>query len=245
MSVKALFFKILDAWYIRKYKQIQPSQHDKTVKRLMMLMGLVALLNGCSVSHEVIKFDPTLMSSQWGGDRYYKLEGKALVLTDPDDDQRITSFAPPTICSDEHILDIQLGAFAAGGATLAFGKVFTDGADWRNPPTQFDTYKVIVRPYVSSFFYDIDNCGTWSPLVAKMEATVSISIFDNKENMIWEHSYQSGPFQNEPADASGSNFSSLVSTALHQKIKELMARATFDFANTQMQKIAPFLQLEQ
>jgi hypothetical protein len=216
---------------------IQLSRHDRTVAWLFILVVLVTLLSGCGlIVHDRAAFEPGLLSSSTSSSPY-KLTGKVLVLTDSQDDQRISSIAPESFFGGLTRLEIPLGAIAGESARSAFDGLFTDGADWLNPPAQFANYAFVVRPYVSSFSYHWENTFS-GPVVAVMETTVSVSILDNSGNMIWEHSYQSGPFRGEPVEPPIDNAQDR-SPAIHQKIQELMDRAALDFSGTQFRKIAP------
>jgi hypothetical protein len=218
-------------------QQIQSSRRDRTSTCLLIFVGIVTLLNGCG-SHDKVNYEPALLNTP-AYSSSYKLEGKVLVLTDNQDDQRMSSFAPESIFGSATRVEIPLGRIVGESATSAFGQLFANGADWLNPPAKFANYSVVVRPHVTSFSFRYDN--TWSgPVVAVMETAVSVSILDNTGKVMWERSYQSGPFSGKPVKPP-INDAQHMSPAIHQKIHDLMVRAALDFGDFQFQQYKPLM----
>lgn len=222
------------------------SGHASRAALFPLFIGSMVIVIACT--HQALPFDPDLMAAA-EGTHHYKLEGKALILTNANDDQRIESFAPEggiTALGSGSRLDIAFGPLAGGAASLAFGVVFTDGADWRSAAATVPDsgYAVIVRPSVSSFSYHLER--TWSGEVnVDMSLVASVSILNNDGTILWSHAYDSGWFRGDVFDPEHDSLAYAVSKALHRKLYDLMGRAAFEFASDQARKVAPFINIEE
>ena len=224
--------------FIRKLVSSQAFDlpHGSRAAAWLLLAAAVTLPSGCV--HDRVKFEPDLLNTP-GYMLSHKIEGKALILTDALDDQRVNSYAPRNHGFGAWSrLELPMGRIVGESATSAFGELFADGADWLNPPVTKGNYTAVVCPHLITFSYRFTNTFS-QPVVEVMETSVSISILDNADKVIWEHSYQSGPFQGDAFEPSRDDVAKSVGPVIQRKLHELMVRAALDFADSQFQQHSP------
>jgi hypothetical protein len=180
---------------------------------------VVALLAGCTY---VGKYNPRYLVP-WRIDPAQKLDGRALILTEVQDDAFVYSGHPTGFTGCANTLRLPLGVLARQSAMLVFGGLFREGVSTSNDRSRLDGYQAVISPRIVSFAYNYE----WSLLsTTTIFLSVSVSRLDAHGNVVFEKTYDSGPV--EGGSATGDAAGEAMNKAAHVTLQDLMLQAATD-----------------
>jgi hypothetical protein len=194
------------------------------VRRLSILLAGLAGLAGCT-------FATTFNASyfpQRPVPEDQRIDGRVLVLTDPQDDAYVYSGSPTSFTGSATTLTLPLGQITREAAAAAFTNVFRGGAEKSNDRSGLDRYRTIVTPRVKSFTYEYNalrNLGfAATPQVA---VQVTVTLVDAQGKPALQRTYDSGTIDGDTYVISGAP-GERVAKAAHEALFDLMMKAAVD-----------------
>lgn len=192
--------------------------------RFLTILAAAAFIAGCA---HTATYNASHFAVQRLGDDQ-RLDGRALILTESQDDAYTFSGKPTSFTGGGTTLTIPLGLIAREAATLAFGDLFRGGVDKSNDRSNLRTYAAVVSPRVTGFSYEynaLKNVGF--AITPTVVVSVSLSLLDEQGKSFWEKTYESGSFEGDTYVISGSPGED-VGKAAHRAIYGLMLKAAGD-----------------
>lgn len=192
--------------------------------RFLTVIAAAAILAGCAYT---ATYNPAHFNVQRLADDQ-KLEGRALILTDSQDDAYTFTGKPTSFTGGGTTLAIPLGLITREAANLAFADLFREGADKSNDRSAVARYAAVVSPKVKSFTYEynqLKNLGF--AITPTVVVAVSVSLLDEQGKSFWDKTYESGNFEGDTYMISGSPGED-VGKAAHRAIYGLMLKAAGD-----------------
>ena len=184
-------------------------------------LGVLVLLSGCTT---VGRYEPKHFA-EWRIAADKKLDGRALVLTTPEEDAYVWSGRPTGFVGSAITLTIPFGVLARESATRVFGDLFTGGAAASNEPSHVSDYRAVISPRVIAF----QHRYTWSSLFtqsSEFSLSARVSLLDAHGAARFEKTYDSGRLE-VPGREDLPAAESLV-RAVHIAIQDLMLQAAAD-----------------
>lgn len=149
-----------------------------------------------------------------------QVEGRALVVTTPEDDAYVYTGRPTSLTGAATTLTIPLGAIARESAVAAFADTFKGGAEAAGAVRDADRYAVIVAPRLTSFSYEynqLKNVGF--AITPTTSIAVDVRVLDAKGETRWQRSYSSGPVEGK---------SYMLNTSPQEEISKMAHKALYD-----------------
>jgi hypothetical protein len=157
-----------------------------------------------------------------------QVEGKALVVTSPQDDAHVFAGNPTSYTGSATTLTLPLGSIVRETAVAAFADTFRSGASAsvKDPAG----YTVIVAPRLVSYSYEynqLKNIGF--AITPTAVVSVDVRVMDAAGATLWQRSYASGPVEG-PAYMLNTSPQEEISKVTHKALYDLFAKAAADIA---------------
>lgn len=159
------------------------------------------------------------------------LPGRALVLTQADDDAYTFTGHPTSFTGSANTMTIPLGAIMRDTARIVYGDHFEQGVEMApRIPDDTSGYTVIIHPIVAQFSYQFNqlkNAGfAITPIVT---LSIQVQLLDEKGATKWNKAYASGSVE-------GSRYfidiqpSERINQLTHQVVYDLLVKSVPDIA---------------
>lgn len=189
------------------------------------LLGLIAVALLCGCTSSALYNPAYVIGTSTPGE---PLAGKALVLTDPDDDQLHVLQAPSSFTGGASKLDIEIGNMIRQIAKVKFARVFVDGAELANEMVTGADYAVVVTPKLGSLDYQYSQLQNFGMAVTpKVRVIVAVKVVDADGMPMLEKQYDSSEVQGDTYIFNG-NPAEAINKALHDALSQVMASAAAD-----------------
>jgi len=167
--------------------------------------------------------------SQELGEMQARIQGKALVVTDPKQDQKMYSERPSSLTGQASSYKAELGNFIRHMMIAALRRTFQDGAEHdKSVPTQSD-YQLVIKPELLHFDYrynQLKNLGVW--ITPESEIDIYVYMYDGNGAQLLEKKYKSDYI-------SGGGY--LMSFSPGEKINEAVHKAMFTVVSEMIEDI--------
>lgn len=159
-----------------------------------------------------------------------QVDGKALVVTTPEDDAYMYKGNPTSFTGSATTLAMPLGSIVKESAVAAFADTFKGGAEAAASTKDAQRYVVVVSPKLTSFTYEynqLKNVGF--AITPTASIVVDVRVLDAKGATQWQRSYSSGPVEG-PAYMLNTSPQEEISKVTHKGLYDLFATAAADIA---------------
>jgi hypothetical protein len=159
------------------------------MKRLVIGVVLVWAVSGCAyvgqyrreyVAGHMQHFTPTI-------------EGTALVITDPAQDEKLYSVQPSSVTGAATTFKARVGEFLRDVFVEVLSHQFTEGAEHaREFPLETHTYLVTVKPQLLTFDYRYNQLKNLGFLVTpEAKVSIQVTVADREGRTLFERTYDS------------------------------------------------------
>ena len=159
-----------------------------------------------------------------------QVDGKALVVTTPEDDAYMYKGNPTSLTGSATTLEMPLGSIVKESAVAAFADTFKGGADAGTGIKDGQRYVVVVAPKLTSFTYEynqLKNVGF--AITPTASIVVDVRVLDAKGATQWQRNYSSGPVEG-PSYMLNTSPKEEISKVTHEGLYDLFATDAADIA---------------
>ncbi len=182
------------------------------------------LLSGCTT---MVRYNPDYITQDLPTfEGVY--DGKALVVTSIEDDNKIYSQKPSSFTGSANTIQLKLGNYIKNIAVEVLSQMFREGADHSTEIPESSDYRIIIEPKINSFDYkynQLKNLGF--AITPETQVVIDVTLFDSSGNLLLEKTYDSGLI------STGTYVASLdppekINSNVHSAMYNLMLEATAD-----------------
>jgi hypothetical protein len=155
----------------------------------LVAVSLLVMLVGCV---EVVKYRaeylPQIQANSPG-----QIEGKGLIYTDSSDDQYVFAGKAESVLSGGASLSMPLGEMNKEIAKVVFSGLFKSGVDTSNSLDKASEYRVIIKPRVTTFSWDLNTLRTAGfGATPQVKMQLNLQVFNQERKIIFEKTYDTG-----------------------------------------------------
>jgi hypothetical protein len=188
---------------------------------LVVLLAAFAALAGCA---RTMSYDATRFAA-WRIAADRKLDGRAAVLTTPEDDTTEWARKPSGAVGSAGTVRVPVGVIAREAARRVLGELFLDGAEALHEAAGLERYRAVVTPRITAFEYHFPLSAMFT---SRVELALSLHVIarDARGEVLLDRTYDSGRIQ---ADGAGrDDAAAALDRGVHQVAQALMLRAAAD-----------------
>ena len=194
--------------------------------RLLSRFALVAIFatffSGCTYK---AGYNPSFLP---GSAMKMGISGKALVVLEVSEEQRMFSGSPKSFTGGGTTLELPLGEVTKQVALKVFQAAFVDGADFANDTTKAGDYRLVIKPRVVRFDYyynQLKNLGF--AITPQLEMDLDVAVVRADGSVLLQKTYSSGRTEGDTYVLSGSP-DEKVNKLVHLTLFKLMTDAALD-----------------
>lgn len=158
------------------------------------------------------------------------IQGKALIYTEEDEDNRTYSQSPTSFTGGGTKLDAPVGKILKEISSEVFNKVFTDGADLSNDKNKSGDYTVVIHPEINGYEYrynQLKNLGF--AITPEVNISINVYLYNKQGTEVFSKTYRTSGYES----SGDTYFASLepeeeVNSTIHQTIMRLLIQASKD-----------------
>ena len=156
-------------------------------KYSIILIAAIAL-SGCTT---VVRYNPSYLEEATQ-DIKPTIEGKALIVTERKEDERLYSQKPSSLTGASNTLQGKFGEYLWKIAETVFDESFKEGAEHSYETETENGYRVIIKPEILNFDYkynQLKNIGF--AITPESSFGLYVEVFDGTGTQIFERKYES------------------------------------------------------